>query len=953
MSAVSLISAVNTVIAFYASRNHSVKRLVFDHEAVFRSLEGKITNVQVSCTPTGLHNRFVERAVQDLKQKKACAECDLPYILDDRLEVYSYQNAADCINLLPNERTGPTTTPYYIVHDRRPSIPSFKFGQAVVCHIRTQNNTKRIEYCIYLCHDYTNSYIVYNPLTGSVLSRNNCVRSEMYPKEWKMPARPQMMLVESPKYVPDPKYQSTVLNNSEQHVNSEPQSTQLPITDQATSTTAKVSTSIPNAQSEAAYPPSTITSSTSSLPSIAHLIPSLQSLRSAADPPIISQPSAISSTAPNIEAAPQRDISVNQTSSITPQLASNKPSSKTSQSDILSREPSTRNRIPTKRIFGGDYHTSQSNYIHVSDPVPTLHNVIPSYRISITQALRDPDPQRVESAVKAMKDEITQLIDMQTLLPVPLNKIPAQHRSRIIPSFIFFKEKTRADGTFDKWKARLVAGGHMVDTSLMGDISADVVNPVTVLLMLSVAAAKGLSLMTADVKGAFLIPELSDGPTELTYIRVDKNLSDIITEVKPQWATLRNPNGTYTMKLQKALYGLPVSANKWMTHLNQTLAKLGFTPTNGDKCCFTRGAGTDMIIICVHVDDILGIGPQTQLDRFKSEITKEYDINVEMGRKHSYIGLDINQSTRDSTITVGQGGYRREVVNRFQHLIDRCRYDGKVPAGNNILGETPVSDDELVDRTDYMSIIMSVMFLARLTRADLLFTCNVLSTHCSEPRYSHFVLAVKMLKYLAVSDDYIIVYKPGAIVPDIYADASHAIHKDGKGQGCIIAKAAGGVIFARSFKLKMITLSSTESEWIVMCEAATFAEWLKDMILLFGYAIRPIIIRQDNTSAIWLAEHGASFSRTRHLLVRRNKVKENIVSDIIKVVYTPTEFMVADMGTKPLSLRSLLMHLKHGGYKVPVMNVQGRMCNIRDIVIPVARKTQRGANSASEGNSTR
>ena len=62
----------------------------------------------------------------------------------------------------------------------------------------------------------------------------------------------------------------------------------------------------------------------------------------------------------------------------------------------------------------------------------------------------------------------------------------------------------------------------------------------------------------------------------------------------------------------------------------------------------------------------------------------------------------------------------------------------------------------------------------------------------------------------------------------------------------------------RSFKLKMITLSSTESEWIVLCEATTLAEWIKSLLLSFDIIIRPIIVRQDNTSAIWLAEHGAN-----------------------------------------------------------------------------------------------
>ena len=94
--------------------------------------------------------------------------------------------------------------------------------------------------------------------------------------------------------------------------------------------------------------------------------------------------------------------------------------------------------------------------------------------------------------------------------------------------------------------------------------------------------------------------------------------------------------------------------------------------------------------------------------------------------------------------------------------------------------------------------------------------------------------------YIASSDEYVIVNKPVAPIPKIYCDASHVTHYDGKGHGCIIIKVGTGMIYVRSFKLKMITLSSTESEYIVLCEASTMAEWLKSLLLSFGISLRPI-----------------------------------------------------------------------------------------------------------------
>jgi hypothetical protein len=152
-------------------------------------------------------------------------------------------------------------------------------------------------------------------------------------------------------------------------------------------------------------------------------------------------------------------------------------------------------------------------------------------------------------------------------------------------------------------------------------------------------------------------------------------------------------------------------------------------------------------------------------------------------------------------------------------------------------------------------------------------------------------------------------------------------------------KIGGGMVYVRSFKLKLVTMSSTESEWVVLCEATMLAEWMQSMLVSFGIAIKPILIRQDNTSTIWLAEHGASFARTKHLLVKKNKAKEGIINGISTIEYTPTELMMADMGTKPLSHRQLLIHLKCAGLMIPVTD--GMNYDVADIDVPMPRLTQR------------
>ena len=63
-----------------------------------------------------------------------------------------------------------------------------------------------------------------------------------------------------------------------------------------------------------------------------------------------------------------------------------------------------------------------------------------------------------------------------------------------------------------------------------------------------------------------------------------------------------------------------------------------------------------------------------------------------------------------------------------------------------------------------------------------------------------------------------------------------------------------------------------------------------------------IILHQDNTSTIHLLRHAGNSGRTKHIALRYNMIRETIKEHNIKVVYTPSKDMVADIFTKPLGM---------------------------------------------------
>jgi hypothetical protein len=158
------------------------------------------------------------------------------------------------------------------------------------------------------------------------------------------------------------------------------------------------------------------------------------------------------------------------------------------------------------------------------------------------------------------------------------------------------------------------------------------------------------------------------------------------------------------------------------------------------------------------------------------------------------------------------------------------------------------------------------------------------------------------MKYLKSTPNYALVYKrgtTGSIAPVIFSDASHGSHADGRGHGAIMVSLGSASIYFRSFKLKLTTLSSTESEHVALCEAATLAVWLKSTLNSLGLGDRVIKVYQDNTSTIWMTANQGNFARNKHLLIRRNFVKEQVTEGVLTVHYRHTSSLPADMGTKP------------------------------------------------------
>jgi hypothetical protein len=175
--------------------------------------------------------------------------------------------------------------------------------------------------------------------------------------------------------------------------------------------------------------------------------------------------------------------------------------------------------------------------------------VDPSANVSVKQALRI----RGDDAEKVIIKELIQMDVLGVREVVRIWDMRAVERAGSIRSPMFLKRKTHPDGSFDKYKARLVAGCDMQDKKLYDDLSSPTASTSSVFTIIAIAAHEKRGVAVVDIGSEFLNAKMQKGVP--VYMRLDKIMSEYLIRIKPKYAEFGEPNGTITVLLKKALYG--------------------------------------------------------------------------------------------------------------------------------------------------------------------------------------------------------------------------------------------------------------------------------------------------------------------------------------------------------------------------------------------------------------
>ena len=531
-------------------------------------------------------------------------------------------------------------------------------------------------------------------------------------------------------------------------------------------------------------------------------------------------------------------------------------------------------------------------YSQLDDVMPMM---LSAYKTSVSKAVSD--CAYGELSREAIKGEIDNMIESGALLPVLFSDIPAEKRSSILPAHMFIKVKAKADGSFDKVKARLVAGGDKQSSDLYDNTYSPTINPVIIFTILNIIAHADLACMTIDVKMAFLKSPVEPTDPDI-YARIGADVMSVWTSYYDDYSAYINNNGSAYFKLGRFLYGLKNAPFKFYMYMNKILQEMGFKQSVSDDCLYTRLTGSYLTIVAVHVDDLLVAAPlDSDLQQFKKELSERFEVSTQEGNNFSYLGLSIERDRRRRLLRVNQRGFLQDILSKYQQVKMRA---SAVPAADDL---TSIHTSDRADKHEYLSVLMSLMYLARFTRPDILFAVTALAPHAEQPSQHQLQQAYKIVSYLKHSPCYSLVFDGRvALHLKVFADASHALHADGKGHTGILVTLGSAPVAVKSGKQKQQGLSSTDAEIIAAAEALTYVLFFRVLLSELGFDLTlPIPVYQDNMSAMALYQGGGTFKRSKHLLVRRGFIRDLIDQHIVQITYLSTHEHPADILTKPVT----------------------------------------------------
>ena len=525
-------------------------------------------------------------------------------------------------------------------------------------------------------------------------------------------------------------------------------------------------------------------------------------------------------------------------------------------------------------------------------------------------AVREEFDKLMSQAVFAM-EKVEEWKDVRDRARANREKI---HIGRIFALCVEKGSELPKDHKDRKYKGRIVFMGNQVrdeyhDYAIFQDLSS---SPAALEGTKAIDAYGSLPdhcVMQADAKQAYVQAEL-DSDTA-TWVRLPP-------EYWPDhW------HGKYqdpVVPMRKALYGHPDAGGMWEKHAESIVFELGYQKIDGwDSCYFDPVRG---LLLSVYVDDFKLAGPAKYMQEAWNELRERIDMD-EPTPLEKYLGCIHKQEKTTvngkqvTKVTYDMEEFANQCVTSYLQMTNSekdCLRSVQSP-----FVECP-PEEELMD-TGYLqpissSILMKVLYMARVARYDLLKAVSYLASRITKWTRACDRKLHRLISYINTSRNYVL----EGYVGDRAEDLKLSLYSDADFAGCkVTMRSTSGVylvlsgpntfypIMALSRKQVCVSHSTPEAE-MVAANLALRAIGLPALNLWDTILQRrtELTLMEDNTATIQIMLTGKTpmlrhLSRTHGVNLQwvHERLTGRVPSDsALSVSYCKTHDQCADILTK-------------------------------------------------------
>ena len=220
------------------------------------------------------------------------------------------------------------------------------------------------------------------------------------------------------------------------------------------------------------------------------------------------------------------------------------------------------------------------------------------------------------------------------------------------------------------------------------------------------------------------------------------------------------------------------------------------------------------MIITFYVDDPLVIGSDVRvIETIEKKLKDNFQMS-DLGDVSLVLGMQVTRDREKGTLTVSQEDDTKSILARFG--LENPKPSSIPGTGSELFTEQPTETLLSLEQTQrYQAITGSVMYLAQITRYDVMYAVCQLARAMSKPSKVQMGAAKQLLRYFAGTTNFSIVYKRGGFKLCAFSDANWGNNPDsGKSTSAYLVMLSKSPISFKSGIQSLAAMFTMEAELV-------------------------------------------------------------------------------------------------------------------------------------------